>query len=67
MGISKEDLVGGVVNGQSAGPLQLCCDDGTNICSIHANSSNIGLISPVSPVEPSEEQGVQTEKNQNLK
>lgn len=62
MRISKEDLVGGVVNSQSTGPLQLGCDDGADVCSIHANSSNISIVSPVSPVEPSEEQGLQTER-----
>lgn len=53
VGISKKDLVGGVVYGQSIGPLQLGCDNGTDIASIHANSTDICCVTPVSPVQPS--------------
>lgn len=57
MGIGKEDLVVGIVYGQRVGPLQLGCDDGTGIGSIHANPANIGRVTPVGPVEPSGKRG----------
>lgn len=50
MGISKEDLVGGVVYGQSIGPLQLGGDDGTDISAVHASSADIRCVTPVRPV-----------------
>ncbi len=53
VGISKEDLIGGVVHGQSAGPFQLGFDNGTDIASIHANSADICCVTPVGPVQPS--------------
>lgn len=53
MGISKEDLVVGVVNGQRMGPLQLGCDDGADIASIHAGSADVRRVTPVGPVQPS--------------
>lgn len=63
MCISKKDLVGCVVNGQSVGPLQLGCDDGTDIVSIHASSANVSISAPVSPVQPSWEKKQQEEEN----
>lgn len=53
VGIGKKDLVGGVVYSQSIGPLQLGCDNGTDIASIHANSADICHVTPVGPVQPS--------------
>lgn len=53
MGISKEDLVVGVVNGQRVGPLQLGCDDGADIGPIHAGSADVRRVTPVGPVQPS--------------
>lgn len=54
VGIGKEDLVGGVVDGQSIGPLQLGCDNGANVASVHADSADICRVTPVGPVQPSE-------------
>jgi len=51
--ISKEDLVGGVVYGESTGPLQLGGYDGTGVASIHADSADIRRVTPVGPVKPS--------------
>lgn len=53
VGISKEDLVGGVVYGQSMRLQQLGCDDGTDIASVHASSADICCVTPVGPVQPS--------------
>lgn len=52
VGISKEDLIGGIVNSQGVWPLKLGCNDGTDIGSIHANPADVCIITPVSPVEP---------------
>lgn len=41
VGIGEEDLVGGVVYGQSSGPVHLRCDDGAGVASVHANPSNV--------------------------
>lgn len=57
VGISEEDLVGGVIDGQSVGPLQLGCDDGTDVASIHADSADVCCVTPVSPVQPSGKKG----------
>lgn len=54
MWISKEDFVGGVVDGQSVGPLQFGRDDGADVPAIHANSTDIRFVAPVCPVQPSE-------------
>lgn len=53
MGISKEDLIGGVIYGQSIGPLQLGCDNGADIAPVHANPPDIRCVTPVGPVQPS--------------
>lgn len=52
VGVCEEYLVGGVVYGQGVGPLQLGGDDGTGAGAIHANSANVGLVTPVCPVQP---------------
>lgn len=53
VGISKEDLVSGVVYGESIGPHQLGFDNSTDISSVHANSADVRFVSPVGPVQPS--------------
>lgn len=63
VGISKEDLVGGVVYGQSIGPLQLGFDNGADIASVHANSADICCVTPVGPVQPSGKKEDRKEEN----
>lgn len=52
MGVGKEDLVGGVVNGQGTGPLQLGGDEGSGVGTIHTNPANVGSVPPVCPIQP---------------
>lgn len=61
VGISKEDVVGGVVDGQSTGPLQLARYEGADIVSVHANSADICCVTPVGPVKPSGGEGKKKE------
>lgn len=53
VGISKEDLIGGVIYGQSIGPLQLGGDNGADVAPVHANPADICCVTPVGPVQPS--------------
>lgn len=56
VGIGEEDLVVGVVYGQGSGPVQLGCDDGAGVPSVHASPADVRHVSPVGPVQPAGKQ-----------
>merc|ERR1712015_105165 len=52
LGVSEVDSLGGDVESQTIGPVDLRGDDGLPAGAVHADPHNPGVLAPVSPEEP---------------
>ena len=52
LGVGKVDSLGGDVQGQTVGPVDLGGDDGLSAGAVHADPLNPGILSPVCPEQP---------------